>query len=53
MTPDELQGRVGSALGFVTMGAMPLAPLLGGCLLATSAAPTRSPPWSWHRRSPP
>jgi predicted MFS family arabinose efflux permease len=33
MTPDELQGRVGSALTFVTMGAMPLAPVLGGLLL--------------------
>jgi MFS family permease len=33
MTPDEVQGRVGSALGFVTMGAMPLAPVLGGLLL--------------------
>ncbi len=34
MTPDELQGRVGSALTFVTMGAMPLAPILGGLLLS-------------------
>jgi MFS family permease len=34
MTPDELQGRVGSALTFVTMGAMPLAPVLGGLLLS-------------------
>jgi len=33
MTPDDLQGRVGSALSFVTMGAMPLAPVLGGVLL--------------------
>jgi MFS family permease len=33
-TPDELQGRVGSALTFVTMGAMPLAPVLGGLLLS-------------------
>jgi MFS family permease len=33
MTPDELQGRVGSALNFAAMGAMPLAPVLGGLLL--------------------
>ena len=33
MTPDDLQGRVGSALSFVTRGAMPLAPVLGGLLL--------------------
>jgi predicted MFS family arabinose efflux permease len=33
MTPDDLQGRVGSALSFVVMGAMPLAPVLGGLLL--------------------
>jgi MFS family permease len=33
MTPDELQGRVGSALGFVTMAGLPLAPVLGGFLL--------------------
>jgi MFS family permease len=33
MTPDELQGRVGSAMGFVTMAGMPLAPVLGGFLL--------------------
>jgi predicted MFS family arabinose efflux permease len=35
MTPDDLQGRVGSALSFVTMGTLPLAPLLGGFLLGT------------------
>ncbi len=35
MTPDELQGRVGSALGFVSMGSMPVAPVLGGFLLAS------------------
>jgi MFS family permease len=39
MTPDDLQGRVGSALSFVTMGAMPLAPVLGGALLATLGGP--------------
>jgi predicted MFS family arabinose efflux permease len=33
MTPDDLQGRVGSALTFVSMGCMPLAPVLGGLLL--------------------
>ena len=33
MTPDDLQGRVGSALSFVTMAGLPLAPLLGGFLL--------------------
>jgi predicted MFS family arabinose efflux permease len=35
MTPDDLQGRVGSALSFVTMGTLPLAPVLGGFLLGT------------------
>jgi MFS family permease len=34
VTPDDLQGRVGSATSFVSMGVMPLAPLLGGSLLA-------------------
>jgi MFS family permease len=34
MTPDDLQGRVGSAMTFVSMGVMPLAPLLGGWLLS-------------------
>ena len=33
MTPDDLQGRVGSAMGFASMAAMPLAPVLGGLLL--------------------
>jgi MFS family permease len=33
MTPDALQGRVGSALTFSAMAAMPLAPVLGGLLL--------------------
>lgn len=34
MTPDDLQGRVQSASQLVSMSAMPLAPLLGGLLLA-------------------
>jgi hypothetical protein len=33
MTPDELQGRVGAALTFLSMSVMPLAPLLGAWLL--------------------
>lgn len=33
MTPDELQGRVGSALNFLTMSIMPLAPALGAFAL--------------------
>jgi len=33
MTPDDLQGRVGSAMTFVSMGVMPLAPLLGAWML--------------------
>jgi MFS family permease len=32
-TPEDLQGRVGSATSFVSMGVMPFAPLLGGLLL--------------------
>jgi MFS family permease len=39
MTPDDLQGRVGSALSFVTMGSMPLAPVLGGVLLGVFGGP--------------
>ena len=35
VTPDDLQGRVGSAMGFVGMGVMPLAPVLGGWLLTS------------------
>jgi MFS family permease len=35
VTPEELQGRVGSAMMFVSMGVMPFAPLLGGFALAT------------------
>jgi MFS family permease len=35
MTPDDLQGRVGSAMGFVSMGVMPFAPLVGGVALTT------------------
>ncbi len=34
MTPDDLQGRVGSAMTFVSMGVMPFAPLLGGWMLS-------------------
>ncbi len=34
MTPEDLQGRVGSAMAFVSMSVMPLAPLLGGWLLS-------------------
>jgi MFS family permease len=34
ITPDDLQGRTGSAMSFVSMGVMPFAPLLGGWLLA-------------------
>ena len=33
VTPDHLQGRVGSTSQFVSMSVMPLAPLLGGLLL--------------------
>ena len=33
MTPDDLQGRVGSAMTFVSMGVMPFAPLVGGWML--------------------
>jgi MFS family permease len=39
MTPDELQGRVGSAMAFVTMAGLPLAPLLGGFLLGAFGGP--------------
>ncbi len=34
ITPNELQGRVGSALNFVGLGTLPLAPVLGGVLLS-------------------
>lgn len=33
VTPDDLQGRVGSAMMFVSMGVMPFAPVLGGAAL--------------------
>ena len=33
MTPDQLQGRVQSSMQFVSMSAMPLAPVLAGALL--------------------
>jgi MFS family permease len=35
VTPEDLQGRVGSAMMFVSIGVMPFAPLLGGFALAT------------------
>jgi len=40
LTPDDLQGRVGSAMSFATMGAMPLAPVLGGLLLGSLGGTT-------------
>ena len=33
VTPDELQGRVSSAMQSLSMGLMPLAPLIAGVLL--------------------
>jgi MFS family permease len=39
MTPDDLQGRVGSAMSFVTMAGLPLAPVLGGTLLEVFGGP--------------
>jgi predicted MFS family arabinose efflux permease len=33
ITPDQMQGRVESAIGFLSYGAMPLGALLAGCLL--------------------
>jgi MFS family permease len=35
ITPDDLQGRVGSAMGFVALSVMPFAPILGGAMLTT------------------
>ena len=35
ITPDDLQGRVGSALNFVGLSTMPLAPVVGGLLLGS------------------
>ena len=35
ITPDGLQGRVGSAMQFTAMSVMPLSPVLGGWLLGT------------------
>ena len=35
LTPDHLQGRMSSALRFLAMAVMPLAPVVGGGLLAT------------------
>jgi MFS family permease len=40
VTPDHLQGRVGSTSQFVSMSVMPLAPLLGGYLLEHQDATT-------------
>jgi MFS family permease len=40
MTPDDLQGRVGSAMGFVAMSVMPLAPVVGGWLLGALGGST-------------
>ena len=36
VTPDDLQGRVGAAMGFVSMGVLPFAPLLGGLMLTST-----------------
>ena len=33
LTPDEMQGRVGSAISFLAWGAMPLGSLLAGYLI--------------------
>ncbi|GAA0578413.1 MFS transporter [Kribbella sandramycini] len=38
VTPDQLQGRAKSAVMFLANGVNPLAPLLGGFLLATAGA---------------
>lgn len=38
VTPDELQGRMNSATGFVSSGLTPLAPVVAGALLATIGA---------------
>jgi hypothetical protein len=35
VTPDEMQGRLNSAAGFVSEGMTPLAPVVAGALLAT------------------
>lgn len=39
ITPERLQGRVTSTMQFVSMSAMPLAPLLGGGLLGRLGGP--------------
>ncbi len=39
VTPDRLQGRVASASQFLAMSAMPLAPVVGGALLAWLGGP--------------
>jgi predicted MFS family arabinose efflux permease len=38
-TPDRLQGRVASASQFLSMSVMPLAPVVGGALLAALGGP--------------
>ena len=38
VTPEQLQGRLNSAAGFVSSGLMPLAPVVAGALLATIGA---------------
>jgi hypothetical protein len=40
ITPDELQGRVGSAISFLAWGAIPLGSLLAGYLLDSLGAST-------------
>ena len=39
MTPDRLQGRVGSAMRFLSTCTMPLSPVLGGALMALFGGP--------------
>ena len=38
VTPAHLQGRIGSTSQFTSMSVMPLAPLLGGYLMAAKVA---------------
>lgn len=40
VTPDEMQGRMSSAAGFVSEGLTPLAPVVAGALLATIGGTT-------------
>lgn len=39
MTPDRLQGRVGSAMRFLATFTLPLAPVIGGGLMAALGGP--------------